>query len=54
MFVLKMDLKFFVKVILVIPKKENLLRSFLTILEQNWVELLRESVRYDGKGLSKA
>ena len=28
MFVLKMDLKFFVKVILVIPKKENLLRSF--------------------------
>ena len=54
MFVLKMDLKFFVKVILVFQKKENLLRSFLTILEQKWVELLRESVRNDGKGLSKA
>ena len=48
MFVLKMDLKFFVKVILVFQKKENLLRSFLTILEQKWVELLRESVRNDG------
>ena len=49
-----MDLKFFVKVILVIPKKEKLLRSFLTILEQKCVEILRESVRNDGKSLSKA
>ena len=45
MFVLKMNSKFFfVKVILVIQKQENLLRSFLTILKQKRVELLRESV----------
>ena len=31
MFVLKMDLKFYVNVLLVIQKRENLLRSFLTI-----------------------
>ena len=50
-----MDLEFFVNLILVIPKKkENLLRSFLTILEQKLVESLPESVRNDGKGLSKA
>ena len=46
-----MDLKFFVKVIFVIPKKENLLRSFYNKLDQKRVELLRESVRNDGKGL---
>ena len=54
MFVFKMDLKFFCKDKTCSSKKENLLRSFLTILEQKWVELLRESVRNDGKGLSKA
>ena len=37
-----------------ISKKENLLRSFLTILEQKWVEFQRELVRNDGKGFSKA
>ena len=52
MFVLKMDLKFFVKVILVIPKKgESFKVVFFNKLVQKWVELLRESVRNDGKGL---
>ena len=54
MFALKMDLKFFCKGNTCYSKKENLLRPFLTILEPKWVELLRESVRNDGKGISKA
>ena len=54
MFVLKTYSKFFVKEILGIPKLDNLLMSFGTILEQKWVEILRESINNYGKGLSMA
>ena len=37
-----------------ISKKVESFKVVLTILEHKWVDLLRESVRNDGKGLSKA
>ena len=45
MFVLKTDVKFFVKVILGNPKLENLLRSFLNHIRVKWAKLLRESIK---------